>query len=87
MATSYTRKTPVELAFNANVKRLRAEIGILANALANETLAEMSDQFEAELHNGNILEIEGSREELRATLRRVAERELAEQEAPSAITG
>jgi hypothetical protein len=72
----YRYKDAVALAFDANKKRLRTEGSIVLAALMNEALNEMTTRFNAGLSEGEILEIGGSRDELRALLRDVAQREL-----------
>lgn len=73
---NYTHKDAVTLAFDANKKRLRTEGSIVLAALMNEALNEMTTRFNAGLAEGEILEIGGSRDELRELLRDVAQREL-----------
>jgi hypothetical protein len=74
---SYTYKNEVDLAFDANKKRLRCEGAILLQQVLNEALHEMSEQFNAGLAEGEILEIGGTREEMRQLLLAAANRKLA----------
>lgn len=71
-----TRKDKVALAYQANLKRLRVEGRIILDEVLNEAESEMTDQFKEALDRGEILSIEGSREEMKEFLRRAAEREL-----------
>lgn len=73
MAT-FTHKTDVDLTFDANKRRIRTEANILLAALINEALEEMSTKFNKGLAKGNVLEIGGDRDEMRALLRRVAKK-------------
>ena len=73
---NYTYKDDVSLAFEANKKRLRAEGSIILSALLNEALSEMTTQFNAALARGEVLEIGGSREEMKAFLRVAAQKQL-----------
>lgn len=72
----YNRKNESTLTFNANKKRLRNEAQILLDALMNDALSEMSDEFEEALIRGEVQRIEGTREDLREYLRRASERVL-----------
>ena len=73
---NYTYKDAVGLAFDANKKRLRAEGSILLAAVMNEALNEMTEQFNEGLKRGEILEIGGSRDEMKQFLATAAQREL-----------
>jgi hypothetical protein len=83
----YKRKDAVTLAFDANKKRLRAEGSIILAEVMNEALAEMDDEFQAALKEGRILEISGTRAEMKEFLRRAAVRELGIPEGARAING
>lgn len=72
----YRYKDNVELTFDANKKRLRAEGSIILSAMMNEALNEMAKQFHEALGRGELLEIGGSREEMKAFLRIAANRQL-----------
>lgn len=74
---SYGYKDDVALAYDANKKRLRVEGNIVLAAVMNEALREMTSQFNAALAQGDVLEITGSREELKGILLQAAKRELA----------
>ena len=76
MPTSYNHKSAAELAFNANKIRLHTEGRLLLAGLMNEVINEMSERFNDALVRGEILELEGSRDELRAILRTVSQRQL-----------
>jgi hypothetical protein len=73
---NHTYKDNVALTFDANKKRLRTEGQIILAALMNEALHEMTSQFNEALSRGEILEIGGSREEMKGFLRIAASREL-----------
>lgn len=75
---TYTYKDNVALAYDANKKRLRAEGSILLAELMNEALSEMTTQFNEALNHGEILEIGGTREEMKALLWKAAQRQLPE---------
>lgn len=72
----YTKRDSVELAYAANVKRIRLEGRIVLDNLMNEALAEMTEEFNERLTRGELLNIEGNREELKKYLRRAADKEL-----------
>lgn len=74
---SYNHKDAVELAYDANKKRLRTEGAILLAEAMNEALNEMTEQFNAALDQGNILHIGGTREEMKALLFSAAQKKLA----------
>lgn len=74
---SYTKREDVELAFNANVVRLRAEGRLILDRILNESLSEMSKQFHEGIGRGVTLEIGGSRSEMKRFLRDAAARHLA----------
>lgn len=74
---SYNTKDSVALAYDANKKRLRAEGSIILAELLNMALAEMTGQFNDALDRGEILEIGGTREEMKGFLRVAAKRQLA----------
>lgn len=73
---NHTQKDDVQLAYDANKKRLRAEGQIVLARVMNEALHEMTTGFNEALARGEILEIGGSREELRALLLKASQREL-----------
>lgn len=73
---SYIYKDNIQLAFDANKKRLRTEAAVIYDAIVNEALGEMTKQFNIALARGDILEIGGSREEMKGFLRVAAQREL-----------
>jgi hypothetical protein len=75
---SYLYKDNAALAYDANKKRLRAEGAIVLASVMNEALNEMTDQFNKALNEGKILEIGGSREEMKSFLRLAAQRELGD---------
>jgi hypothetical protein len=75
---SYIYKDRIVLVFEANKKRLRAEGQIILATLLNEALGEMSRQFDAAQARGELLEIGGSREEMKQFLRVAAQRELGD---------
>ena len=76
MTTGYRYKNAVDLAYDANKKRLRTEGAIILAELMNEALSEMTTQFNEAQNRGEILEIGGSREEMKAYLRVAAKRHL-----------
>lgn len=73
----YRHKDAVSLAYDANKKRLRLEGRLVLDALMNEALNEMTSQFNEALGRGEILDIGGTRDELKALLWATAKRELA----------
>lgn len=73
---SYKKKDKVTLAFQANVKRLRAEGAIILAEVMNQAISEMDEAFQEALNKGELLHIEGTREEMKKYLRAAAEREL-----------
>lgn len=73
---SYTYKDVSTLAYDANKKRLRAEGAIILAELMNEALSEMTQQFNDKLAQGIVLEIGGSREEMKGFLRLAAQKQL-----------
>jgi hypothetical protein len=75
---NYLYKDNAALAYDANKKRLRAEGAIVLASVMNEALNEMTDQFNKALNEGKILEIGGSREEMKSFLRLAAQRELGD---------
>lgn len=75
--SGYQKKDAVRLAYNANKKRLRCEGQVILDAIMNEALDEMDRQFQEAIGRGEILHIGGSAAEMRAYLRRAAEKNLA----------
>ena len=73
----YRYKDNVQLAYDANVKRIRTEGAIVLQAMLNEALAEMDQQFTEALNRGEVLSIGGSREEMLGFLRTAAQKQLA----------
>ena len=73
---NYITKDNVQLAYDANKKRLRAEGAIILDAVLNLALTEMTTQFNAALGEGQILEIGGTREEMKEFLRVAAQKQL-----------
>lgn len=73
---TYNTKDAVELAWDANKKRLRAEGSIILAELMNMALDEMTSEFNAALDKGEILEIGGTREEMKGFLRVAAQKQL-----------
>lgn len=73
---NYLYKDDVALAYDANKKRLRTEGSIMLQAAMNEALSEMTAQFNEALARGEILEIGGSREEMKALLYSAAQKKL-----------
>lgn len=73
---SYGYKDEVALAYDANKQRLRVEGKIVLAAVMNEALREMTAQFNEALGRGEVLEISGSREELKELMLAAAKREL-----------
>ncbi len=74
---AYNTKTNVDLAYDANKRRLRAESQIVLSDVMNTALSEMTSQFNTALQRGEILDIGGSRDELKALLLSAANKELA----------
>jgi hypothetical protein len=72
----YRYKDRVALAYDSNKKRLRAEGQIILAALMNEALHEMTEEFNAALAENRLLEIGGTREEMKRFLAKAAERHL-----------
>lgn len=73
---SYKHKDQIALTYENNKRRMRCEGQVILAALMNEALKEMTDEFNAALQVGGLLEIGGSREEMKAFLRMAAERHL-----------
>jgi len=73
---NYISKDNVALAFDANKKRLRCEGQIILAEVMNAALSEMTQQFNAALGEGQILEIGGTREEMKEFLRIAAQKQL-----------
>lgn len=73
----YRYKDNAQIAYDANKKRLRLEGQIALDSVLNEALNLMTTKFNEALARGEILEIEGSRNELRALLLDAANKELA----------
>ena len=69
-------KSPVDLAYDANVKRIRTEGAIVLAEMMNEALNEMTAQFKEAQSAGSILRIGGSRDEMIGFLRIAAEKQL-----------
>ena len=84
---NYRYKDHVALAFDANKKRLRVEGRIILDSVLNEALHEMTAQFNEALTRGEILEIGGSREEMKEFLRLAAERHLGAGETDAIAAG
>lgn len=72
----YTHKDAVSLAYDANKKRLRTEGSIVLAEVMNAALTEMTDQFNEALNRGEVLEIGGSRDEMKALLLAAARKQL-----------
>jgi hypothetical protein len=70
----YTRKDPAQLAYDANKKRLRAEVSVITDAVLNEVLSEMTKQFNDALNRGEILTIGGTRDEVLGYVGRATKR-------------
>jgi len=73
---NHVHKGPAELAYDENKKRLRFEGRILMDRVMNEVLAHMTDEFQAALLRGEVLEVGSSREEAREYFKRVARLQL-----------
>jgi hypothetical protein len=69
-------KNNVALAYYRNKKRLRLEIRLIADALANEALNEMTAAFNEAASNGEVLELEGTRDEMLGYLRTAVQKQL-----------
>ena len=87
----YRHKDRVALVYDANKKRLRCEGQVILAALMNEALHQMTEDFNAAVAEGNLLEIGGSREEMKEFLRRAAVKHLGlptpKSRGASAVTG
>lgn len=73
---AYQMKDQVQLAYDANKRRLRVEAQVVLADVMNSALSEMTSQFNKALERGEILDIGGSRDELRALLWEASKREL-----------
>ena len=73
---SYNYKNSAALAYDRNKKRLRLEGRLILDELLNEALDAMTCEFNEALANGEVLELEGSREELLGFLRVATLRQL-----------
>lgn len=69
-------KDSTTLTYDENVKRLRFTASLLLNDVLNEAIHEMTEEFKEALARGDVLHFEASAEELKALLRRAAEKEL-----------
>lgn len=76
--SGYQHKTPAALAYDRNKKRLRLEGRLILDELLNEALAEMTGTFNEAAANGEVLELEGTRDELLGFLRVAFQRQLGE---------
>jgi hypothetical protein len=74
--TSYRRKDQVQLAYDANKKRIRAEASILLDAVVNEALDVMTAEFNEALLRGEILRIDGTQQEMVAFFQKAARKQL-----------
>ena len=69
-------KDRIELTYEANKRRLRLEGGLILAEMMNEALQEMNTAFHEALNRGELLEISGTREEMKGFLKRAAARHL-----------
>ena len=76
MSMSYRKKTPAEMIFSRNKKRLRLEGRLMLDDLLNEVIDEMNQRFQAALNRGETLEIAGASEEMREVMWAVAQKNL-----------
>ena len=63
--TIYRKKDPVSLAWSANVQEVRHRAKLLFDIVINEALGKLSDQFEAALERGELLELVPDENDLR----------------------
>lgn len=74
--SGYQYKTAAQLAYDRNKKRLRLEGRLILDELLNEALAEMTGAFNEAAAEGEVLELEGTREEMLGYLRIAYQRQL-----------
>lgn len=74
--TDYRHKNAASLAYDANKKRLRLEGRLVLDLLMNEALHAMTQEFNEALNRGEVLELEGTREEMLQYLRVAAQQQL-----------
>ena len=77
-------KDAAELAYDANRVRLRTEGRIALARLLNEAMNEMTVEFKAALARGELLELDGSPEEMERYLFAAVQRRQEDQSAISA---
>lgn len=69
-------KSEVAMAYDRNKKRLRLEGRLVLDELMNEALNEMTGAFNEAAARGEILELEGTREEMLGFLRIATQKQL-----------
>jgi hypothetical protein len=74
--SGYNYKNDVAMAYDRNKKRLRFEGRLILDELLNEALNEMTGAFNEAAANGQILELEGTRDEMLGYLRQAAQKQL-----------
>lgn len=82
----YNRKSKSDLVYDANRKRIRAEGAILLAELMNEALTVMTEQFEIAEQEGEVLELDGNKEQLKAYLWEASKRELGPKRKTGALS-
>ena len=85
--SGYTKKDEVTLAWLDNREKIQLQGRQLLRRVLNEALTELDKQFNEALENGDVLELDASKEELKALLLATAQRELAPGEIEYAISG
>lgn len=58
----YKYKDQAALAYDANKKRLRAEVNIVMSEALNDAIGIMTEDFNSSLHNGIILELKDNKD-------------------------
>ena len=74
--SGFVYKNNVALAYDRNKKRLRLEGRLILDELLNEALNEMTGAFNEAAANGEVLELEGTRDEMLGYLRTAAQKQL-----------
>lgn len=72
----HKHKDAAAMAYDRNKKRLRLEGRLVLDEVLNVALTEMTTQFNDALVRGDVLELEGTREEILDYLRTAAQRQL-----------
>jgi hypothetical protein len=66
----YRNKTPIDLKWQENRKRLQLEAQVIMDRVMNTALAQMDEEFTANLERGELISIESGRDDLMRYLKR-----------------